>query len=140
MKKIIIGLLFSLVVVSACKKEEKKKEDTPKTKEELLCQMWDIETYTLDGFGFAWLPRLYHWKFKSDGTVEWYKVETGNYYRSTSWAWAEDKEALDIELIVDKSFRSESIIARVKIHILTEREMILEPGNSDHKLEMSFKR
>jgi len=123
------------VLFTTCKKEEEKEENTPPTKEELLCQTWHVDTYVLDGFGYAWLPRLYHWKFKTEGSIEWYEIETGHLYKTTHWAWAENQTALDIDTPEwpDK-------IARVNIDKLTETEMVLEPGDSDHQLEMTFSR
>ena len=134
MKKSILTLFIFAVLFSACKKEETE-EITPKTKEELLCQMWNIETYSLDGFGYAWLPRLYHWKFKTDGSIEWYEIETGILHKTTHWAWAENQTAIDIDTPEwpDK-------IARANIISLTESELILEPGDSEHELEMKLSR
>jgi hypothetical protein len=135
MKKTILTLFIFTVLISACKKDEKEEESKPLTKEELLCQTWDIKTYTLNDFGYAWLPRLYHWKFKTDGSIEWYEIETGNLYKTTHWTWAEDQTALDID-----TPEWEGQVARTKIVKLTETELILEPGDSDHQLEMTFSR
>ena len=139
MKKSILTLFIFAVLFSACKKEEEE-ESKPLTKEELLCQTWSNESYSLDGISYAWLARLYHWKFKTNGTIEWYEIETGNLYKTTNWAWAEDKEALDIEQEISNGFTTESVMVRANILSLTESEMLLKPGNSDHKLEMNFKR
>jgi len=135
MKKSILTLFIFAVLFSACKKEEDKEENTPLTKEELLCQTWHIDTYYLDGFGYAWISWQYVWEFKTDGTIKWYKIEDGELYKTTSWAWAEDQTALDIT-IPDK----EDQIARCIIEKLTETEMVLEPGDSDYQVAMSFSR
>lgn len=134
MKKSILTLFIFAVLFSACKKEEEE-EPTPPTKEELLCQTWQIDTYSLNGFGYAWLPRLYHWKFKTDGSIEWHKIETGELYKTTHWAWAENQTALDIT-VPDWEDKT----ARTTIIKLTETEMILEPGETEIELEMTFSR
>lgn len=139
MKKTIFGVLIFAVLFAACKKEETE-ESSPPTKEELLCQTWNINTFTHNGFGFAWLPRLYQWKFKTDGSIEWYEIETGNYKRSSKWSWAENQQALDIELERTKGPTKELINARVKIVKLTSSEMIWEPGDSEEQIEMTFSR
>lgn len=135
MKKSVLTLFIFALLFSACKKEDKEEEIVPLTKEELLCQSWNVDTYYLDGHGYAWISWQYVWKFKTDGSIEWYKIETGELYKTTHWAWAENQEALDIDIPEwpDK-------IARVNIISLTESKMMLEPGNSEHQLEMKFSR
>ena len=134
MKKSILILFIFAVLFSACKKEEEE-DPTPPTKEELLCQTWNIDTYYLNGHGFAYLTWQYVWKFKTDGSIEWYKIETGELYKTTTWAWAEEPTVLDITIP-----EWEDKMARCNIVKLTETEMILEPGDSEHELEMSFSR
>ena len=135
MKKAILTLFIFAVLLSACKKEDDKEENTPPTKEELLCQTWQIDSYSLDGFGYAWISWQYVWKFKTNGSIAWYKIEDGELYKTTNWAWAADQTELDITIP-----EWEDKMARVKIVKLTETEMVLEPGDSDHQLEMTFSR
>ena len=89
----------------------------------------------MNDHGYAWISWQYVWKFKNDGSIEWYKIEDGELYKTTNWAWAEDQTALDITIP-----EWEDKMARVKIAKLTETEMVLEPGDSDHQLEMTFSR
>lgn len=88
--------------------------------------------YKSVGAGVSW---QYVWKFKTDSSIEWYKIEDGELYKTTSWAWAEDQTALDITVPVwdDKT-------ARCIIEKLTETEMVLEPGDSENQVPMSFSR
>ena len=123
------------MLFSACKKEEEKEENAPLTKEELLCQSWNIDTYYIDGDGFAYLGWQYVWKFRTNGNIEWYKIEDGELYKTTQWAWAADQTELDITIP-----EWDDKLARTKIVKLTETEMSLVPGDSDHQLEMTFSR
>ncbi|NPD46047.1 MULTISPECIES: hypothetical protein [unclassified Lentimicrobium] len=134
MKKSILTLFIFAVLFSACKKDEEE-EPTPPTKEELLCQTWNIDTYYLNGHGYAYLTWQYVWKFKTDGSIEWRKIENGELYKTTTWAWAENQTALDIT-VPDWNDKT----ARTTIKKLTETEMILEPGETDIVLEMTFSR
>ena len=135
MKKLILGLLLFTALVSACKKDSEN--STPLSKEEMLCQNWDVETYIINEHSYAYMPRLFNWVFKTDGTIEITELETGNIKYVSTWEWAEEQEALDIKIL---QTHKEDRIARVNIATLTESKMVFEPGDSEELLSMKFSR